>query len=88
MAVKNLFDHAVKQEIIARINKLTPRSQRQWCKMEVAQLLVHFQTPLGVTGELKLKGCFLLNRSGLYLKINPDNDKSFRQDLPTDKSFN
>ena len=27
MAVKNLFDHAKKQEIIARINTLTPQLQ-------------------------------------------------------------
>ena len=62
MEVKNLFDPAVKQDIIARINKLTPQSQRQWGKMDVAQMLAHCQMPLGVaTGDHKLKGVFFLN---------------------------
>ena len=57
MEVKNLFDTTVKQEIIDRINKLTPQSQRQWGKMDVAQMLAHCQMPLGVaTGKHKLKG--------------------------------
>lgn len=48
MEVKDLFDPAVKQEILDRINKLTPQSQRQWGKMDVAQMLAHCQMPLGV----------------------------------------
>ena len=39
MEVKNLFDATAKQEIIDRINKLTPQSERQWGKMDVAQML-------------------------------------------------
>ena len=48
MEVKNLFDPLVKQEIIERINKLTPQSQHLWGKMEVAQMLAHLQVPIGV----------------------------------------
>ena len=68
MAVKNLFDHAVKQEITARINKTTPKSQRQWCKMEVAQMLDHFQMPLGMAGEVKLKRSFFIKPVGPLFK--------------------
>jgi hypothetical protein len=65
MGVKNLFDPAVKQDIIARINKLTPQSQRQWGKMDVVQMLVYCQMPLGVaTGDHKLKGGFFLKLIG------------------------
>jgi len=48
MEVKNLFDPVVKQEIIERINRLTPQSQRQWGKMDVGQMLAQCQMPLGV----------------------------------------
>jgi hypothetical protein len=88
MEVKNLFDPAVKQDIIVRINKLTPQSQRQWGKMDVAQMLAHCQMPLGVaTGDHKLKGGFFLKLIGPLFKKQLFNDKPFKRDLPTDKSF-
>ena len=46
MEIKNLFDPSVKQEIIDRINKLTPQTQRQWGKMNVSQMLAHVQLPI------------------------------------------
>jgi hypothetical protein len=88
MEVNNLFDPAVKQGLITRINKLTPRSQRQWGKMEVAQMLAHCQVPLGVaTGDHKLKGGFFLRLIGPLFKNQLYNDKPFKRDLPTDNSF-
>ena len=41
MEVKDLFDASVKQDIISRINKLTPQSQALWGKMNVSQMLAH-----------------------------------------------
>ena len=88
MEVKNLFDTAVKQEIIDRLNKLTPQSQRQWGKMDVAQMLAHCQMPLGVaTGKHKLKGSGLLKLVGPLLKGLLFNNKPFKKNLGTDKSF-
>lgn len=88
MEVKNLFDPAVKQDIIVRITKLTPQSQRQWGKMDVAQMLAHCQMPLGVAvGKHKLKGGFFLRLIGPMFKSQLYNDKPFTQNLPTDKSF-
>ncbi len=88
MEVKNLFDPTVKQEIIERINRLTPATQRKWGKMDVAQMLAHTQKPLGVAvGTHKLKGNFLLQLIGPFFKSQLYNEKPFRQNLPTDKSF-
>ncbi len=88
MDVKNLYDPAVKQEIIDRINKLTPASQRVWGKMDVAQMLAHCQMPLGVaTGKHKLKKNFFLSIIGSMIKSKLYNDKPFKRSLPTDKSF-
>ncbi len=39
--MKNVFDTAVTQEVIDRINQLTPETQPQWGKMNVAQMLAH-----------------------------------------------
>ncbi len=88
MEVKNLFDSAVKQEIINRINQLTSQTQRQWGKMDVSQMLAHCQMPLGVAvGKHKLKGNFLLQIIGRLIKKKVFNDQPFKQNLPTDKSF-
>jgi hypothetical protein len=88
MDVKNLFDPAVKQEIIERINKLTPQSQRQWGKMDVGQMLAHCQMPLGVAvGKHTLKRNFFLSLIGPLFKKQLYNDKPFKRNLPTDKSF-
>ena len=88
MQVKNLFEPAVKQEIIGRINKLTPGSQRQWGKMDVAQMLAHCQMPLGVAvGKHTLKGSFFIKLIGPLFKKKLFNDQPFKQNLPTDKSF-
>lgn len=88
MEIKNLFDDAVKQQIISRINTLTPQSQAQWGKMNVGQMLAHCQMPLGVaTGKHTLKRNFLLSLIGPFFKKQLFNDKPFKRSLPTDKSF-
>ncbi len=88
MEVKNLFDPAAKQEIIERINKLTPQSQRQWGKMDVGQMLAHCQMPLGVAvGKHSLKRNFFLSLIGPLFKKQLFNNNPFKRNLPTDKSF-
>jgi len=41
MAFPNIFAKEVSDGIIERLNKLTPESQRQWGKMDVAKMLAH-----------------------------------------------
>ncbi len=88
MEVKNLFDAAVKQELIGRINALTAETRAQWGAMNVSQMLAHCQMPLGVaTGKHKLKRNFFLSLIGPFFKKQLFNDKPFKRNLPTDKSF-
>lgn len=88
MEVKNLFDAAVKQEIIDRINKLTPQTQRQWGKMDVAQMLAHLQVPMGVAlGTHTVKGNWLMRLILPMFKSKLYDDKPWKQGLPTDKTF-
>ncbi|MBS4199138.1 DUF1569 domain-containing protein [Bacillus sp. FJAT-49732] len=39
--MKNIFDHMYTAEVLKRIDKLSPNSQQQWGKMDVAQMLAH-----------------------------------------------
>lgn len=88
MELKNLFDPAVKQEVVDRINKLKPATQRKWGKMDVAQMLAHLQAPLGVPmGKHQLKGNMLFRLLGPLVKKQLYSDKPFRRNLPTDKTF-
>jgi len=88
MEIKNLFDPAVKQEIIDRINKLTPQSQGQWGKMDVAQMLSHVQAPISVAfGNTTVKGNWLMRLILPFFKSMLYNEKPWKQGLPTDKTF-
>ena len=88
MEVKNLFEPAVKQDIINRINKLTPDSKALWGKMNVGQMLAHCQMPIGVAdGTHKLKRTLFGRLVGPMVKSMLYNDKPFKRSLPTDKSF-
>ena len=88
MVVKNLFEPGVKQEILERINKLTPQTQRQWGKMDVGQMLAHCQMPLGVgVGVHKIPRSFMGRILGSMVKSILYNEKPFKRSLPTDKSF-
>jgi hypothetical protein len=88
MEVKNLFDAVVKQDIIVRINKLTPESKPLWGKMNVSQMLAHLQVPIGVAdGTQKLKRTLFGRIVGPMVKSIIYNDKPFKRSLPTDPSF-
>lgn len=41
MIIKNIFDPAVVDEVIGRINRLTPETRPQWGKMTSDQVLAH-----------------------------------------------
>lgn len=88
MEIKNLFDPAVKQEIIARIGTLTPQSERRWGKMDVAQMLAHLQMPMGVAvGRHTLKANPLLKIIMPLFKKALYDEKPWKPGLPTDKTF-
>ena len=57
-------------------------------KMTVGQMLAHCQKPIGVAeGTHKLKRSLLGKLVGSFVKTMLYNDKPFKRDLPTDKSF-
>ena len=88
MEVKNLFEEAVYNEVMERINKLTPGSQRLWGKMSVAQMLAHckqaFKVPLT---EKPLPRIFIGRLVGWLIKGKLYDGKPFAKSLPTSPDF-
>lgn len=88
MEIKNLFDPVVKEELIHRIQQLSPVSARQWGKMDVAQMLAHVQLPIKIAfGQHHPKGGFLLRLAGPLFKKKLWDEKPYARSLPTDPTF-
>ena len=84
----SLFDPTENQNILHRINKLSPASQAQWGKMNVAQMLSHCQQPLLVAfGDLKIKGGLMAVLFGGMVKRMLLKDEPYKPGLPTAKEF-
>jgi thiamine phosphate synthase YjbQ (UPF0047 family) len=88
MELKDLFDPGVKKDILDRINKLTPQSQPQWGKMNVAQMLAHLQMPIGsALGIYTLPRTLMGKIFGRIARPGMYSEKPFKRNLPTDPSF-
>jgi hypothetical protein len=88
MEVKNLCESQPKEELIARLEKLSPDSKSLWGKMNVGQMLAHLQMPMGVAlGDHKLKGNFFAKILGGMIKSKLWEEKPFKKGLPTAPSF-
>ena len=88
MEVKNLFDKAAFSEIVERINRLTPESQRKWGKMSVSQMLAHckeaFKVPLS---DKPVPRMFIGRLVAWMAKSKLYNEKPWGRNLPTAPSF-
>jgi len=86
--MKNIHEPATLQEIINRFEKLTPATQRQWGKMDVAQMMAHLSNALeGSLGDRAQKQVFIGKIFGGIAKKSITNDKPFKQSLPTAPDF-
>ena len=88
MEVKSLFDKKAYQEIMDRLDNLSPESVALWAKMNVSQLLTHckraFRVPLS---EEPLPRMFVGRLFSWVFKAKLYNDKPFDKNLPTSPSF-
>lgn len=89
MTLPNIFTKSVSDEIIARINELTPESQPQWGKMDVARMLAH----CNVTYELvfdnihKAPNGFLKFILKMMIKNKVVNEKPYSKNGATAPQF-
>jgi hypothetical protein len=67
VAMKTLFDPAVKQELIRRVESVTEKSKGQWGKMTVDQMVSHINQSLAYPlGDISVK---MNGEPGLQAKI-------------------
>ncbi|MDB5221723.1 MAG: hypothetical protein JWN83_390 [Chitinophagaceae bacterium] len=86
--MKSLFNDTYKQEVIDRINKLTPDTKPLWGKMRVEQMLAHSQNPLAMAlGDKKFKKGLMAFLFGKIGKRQMIKDQPFKKNLPTAPDF-
>jgi hypothetical protein len=86
--MKNLFEKDTAQEIIARVQQLQPGSQRQWGRMDVAQMLAHCANTMDMaSGRLNIPRVFIGRILGPLVKPIFTNEKPFAKNSPTDKKL-
>jgi len=88
MPMKNLFEKETVDEVLSRIDSLQPARQRQWGKMDVAQMMAHCSGALDMaTGRSNLKRVFIGRLIGPLVKPVYTNEKPFSQGNPTAKEL-
>lgn len=86
--MKNLFEVETIDEVIGRIDSLQPAAQRQWGKMDVAQMMAHCSACLDMaSGKLNPPRILIGRIVGPLVKPIYTNEKPFSQNNPTDKQL-
>lgn len=86
--MKNLFEPSTKKEILNRVQSLTPQTQRQWGKMDVAQMLKHVSIPLNLAlTNPKPARTFMNIILGPLFKSTVVGPKPFKKNLYTPKEL-
>jgi uncharacterized protein DUF1569 len=83
--MKNIFNEADRNEILQRIEKLTPESKPLWGTMNVAQMFAHCASAAKMpTGEIATKRVgFPINILGKLIKSKVLAEGPFRKNSPT-----
>ena len=81
--MKSLFDKEAYEEIMKRIDALSPDSQRLWGKMSVGQMVWHCQFPLKIAIKNEDKGVRGNPLVRWFFKKSLYSDKPWRKNLPT-----
>ncbi|MCC6408069.1 MAG: DUF1569 domain-containing protein [Planctomycetes bacterium] len=88
MSSKSLFVAADRQEMLARLSRLSASTKPQWGKMDAAQMCAHCQVALKVAlGELELKRGLLGILFGGFARRQLLSDKPWGRNLPTAPEF-
>ena len=88
--MKSLFESETHQDILNRIEKLNENSKANWGKMNVGQMLKHYQLPLEVAlGKRKMKTNTGFLKKIVFKLFKPlmYNNKPWKRNLKTPKEF-
>src|SRR3954462_5755586 len=84
----NIFDKPANEELVERLEKLTPETKPLWGKMTAAQMVLHAQKPLDVAlGKLMIKGGLLGFLFGKMAKNSFLKKHGFSKNSPTAPAF-
>ena len=82
--MKTVFDTETRGEILERLGKLTPDSERQWGKMSPAQMMEHSARALEMaTGRKPMAQAFIGKAIGWIFKGKFLGDEPFPKNSPT-----
>src|ERR1051326_1211396 len=82
-AVRHLFEAEAVDEVTSRINSLQPAAQRQWGKMDVAQMMAHCSAALDMaSGRTQLPRLLIGRLIGGFIKPIFWNEKPFSKNNP------
>ena len=89
MEILNTFDPRTTEIFISRIEKLTPETQPQWGKMDVAQMMAHVSVAYDMTyGKLNLKyNGFMRMMLKLIVKKMVVGEKPYKKNNSTAPAF-
>jgi hypothetical protein len=89
MALPNIFSKEVADEIITRINMLTPSTPAVWGKMNVAQMLAHCNVTYEMlyTDKHKKPSGFLKFILKIIIKPTVTNEKPYKKSSQTAPAF-
>jgi hypothetical protein len=86
--MKSLLNESSNNNIVERINTLSPGSKPAWGKMDVARMLAHCSVGLKIAfGEIKPKSNFLFKLMGKFFKKKIFASERFKKNSPTSKEF-
>jgi hypothetical protein len=86
--MKNLFERDTVDELTARVDTLQPTTQRQWGKMDVAQMMAHCAAALEMaSGRINPPRALIGRLLAPLVRSIYTNEKPFAQNYPTDKQL-
>ena len=86
--MKTLFDDAERGSILQRLGRLQPVSERQWGKMNPAQMMAHCAAALETgTGDTPRKQALIGKVFAPFVRSSLLGDKPFSKNSPTDPTF-
>ena len=85
----DLFEENTYNELMKRLDNLTPGAKQEWGKMSLSQMMAHCSTALGAaTGRVPIPRSFMGKVLGGFVKNSwVTGDKPFTRNSPTDKSL-
>lgn len=87
--MKSIFDPKTTEECLSRINALSPETQPQWGKMNVAQMLAHlnFAYDFGYHKRISKNNAFAKFMIKLFVKKMVVSDKPYKKNNRTAPEF-